>query len=252
VADVNDMARRVATTLQKREAGSYGFDDWVPIKDVRKAFEYARTQAQRDHGHGGYSGTIAEKDGYKIHSRTPMSKSEARKVVNRDTDRNSKYDDALAIPYASETVLQEQEYTVKVKAKDGDAARELGEQAIAAKGRTRKGAQVSVDIGWQGVKQVKPAGAPSVTTERMNVTKMMVGDREVNDLKAAKAEAAKQLGQSYREVGSFVVIKKVQFLVKITKTGAPARLAHYEVTGTRKQIALGPVEGWVFFGMAAS
>lgn len=45
--------------------GAATFDVTVPVgRGVREAFSEAREQAQWDHGHSGYTGTIAEKPGY--------------------------------------------------------------------------------------------------------------------------------------------------------------------------------------------
>lgn len=56
--------------------------------DVRAAFEMARDQALWDHGHTGYTGTIAEKDCVTVISKEPVSPVEAKDVAQRllDTD----------------------------------------------------------------------------------------------------------------------------------------------------------------------
>lgn len=46
--------------------GAAEFHDTSQKKDVAEAFNECREQAWYDHGHSGYSGTIAEKDGYRV------------------------------------------------------------------------------------------------------------------------------------------------------------------------------------------
>jgi hypothetical protein len=52
--------------------------------DVSEAFRVARAAAQYEHGHGGYSGTLAEKDSWVLVRPTPVSSyAEAEELADR-------------------------------------------------------------------------------------------------------------------------------------------------------------------------
>lgn len=51
--------------------GAESFSQKAQGRTAREAFNSAVEEAQYDHGHSGYSGTIAEKDSYKMCAPTP-------------------------------------------------------------------------------------------------------------------------------------------------------------------------------------
>ena len=53
-----------------------------------EAFKYAVAQAEYDHGHSGYTGTIAEKDTYKV-IKTVSSEEEAYRLANEILDQDT-------------------------------------------------------------------------------------------------------------------------------------------------------------------
>jgi hypothetical protein len=57
--------------------GACNFGNFVPETDVREAFRQAVAAAAWESGHGGYTGTIAEKDSYVVVSHKPMTLEEA-------------------------------------------------------------------------------------------------------------------------------------------------------------------------------
>tara|TARA_Y100000310_G_C20687215_1_gene819840 strand:+ start:1283 stop:3055 length:1773 start_codon:yes stop_codon:yes gene_type:complete len=81
-----------------KTAGGTDFWEWGRGSDPRKAFSDLQDRARYEHGHGGYSGSIAEKDGYKIRSREKMSTKEAEAFANEDIDNNDKWGPAFAVP----------------------------------------------------------------------------------------------------------------------------------------------------------
>jgi hypothetical protein len=64
--------------------GAEYFEDFVNIKDVKEAFKHAVDEALYDHGHSGYSGTIAEKDSYKILHEEPVTKKMAKFLTHEN------------------------------------------------------------------------------------------------------------------------------------------------------------------------
>lgn len=74
--------------------GAQTFGDFVNNTDVKAAFNEAHEQAQWEHGHGGYTGTIAEKSGYKIVQATPVTWAEARALEKKLINESQQvYDD---------------------------------------------------------------------------------------------------------------------------------------------------------------
>ncbi|WP_328463610.1 hypothetical protein OHA21_38390 [Actinoplanes sp. NBC_00393] len=88
--------------------GAMTFDQYADGADPQDAFRAARDQALHEHGHGGYSGTLAEKDDYVIITRQPMTEADATALasglIDRDDPRISdKWGPAGAIPVKAET-----------------------------------------------------------------------------------------------------------------------------------------------------
>ncbi len=88
--------------------GANWFTTYHDGADVQVAFRDAVDEAAWEHGHGGYSGTIAEKDGYVIITRGPVSRDEAerlaRDLYERDDPRIAdKWGPAGAIPVRQPT-----------------------------------------------------------------------------------------------------------------------------------------------------
>ena len=63
--------------------GASDFTNFGNDTDAGKAFVDCREQAQYDHGHGGYSGTIAEKDDFVVIDGIPQPYETARAVVHK-------------------------------------------------------------------------------------------------------------------------------------------------------------------------
>lgn len=88
-----------------------GADTFITLTrgdNVDSAFQSARDQAQYEYGHGGYTGTIAEKGGFVVAQTTPMTvpaaKALARDLLDRDDPRvRDKRGDCVAIPVVHPT-----------------------------------------------------------------------------------------------------------------------------------------------------
>lgn len=55
-------------------------------RSAREAFDVARDRAAYERGHGGYTGTIAEKSSFTVIKATPTSKSAASELVQKLLD----------------------------------------------------------------------------------------------------------------------------------------------------------------------
>jgi hypothetical protein len=74
---------------EKSTMGALTFETDAEGADVAKAFQAAVDQALYDHGHSGYTGTIAEKDSYVVIESTPMTPEAAEELADklvRDND----------------------------------------------------------------------------------------------------------------------------------------------------------------------
>lgn len=71
--------------------GAYEFAQRATGTGATDAFDSARRQAEYDHGHSGYTGTIAEKHSFVVIERKPVGEAEANaiadKLMNDDDDR---------------------------------------------------------------------------------------------------------------------------------------------------------------------
>jgi len=95
---VNGVKITFGKTARTKIAGGTDFWEWGAGSDPRKIFSDLQDDAKHEYGHGGYSGSIAEKDGYKIRSREKMSTKEAEAFANEDMDNNDKWGPAFAVP----------------------------------------------------------------------------------------------------------------------------------------------------------
>jgi len=70
---------------------------------VQEAFTDAVREAQWEYGHGGYTGTIAEKSSFTMASNKPLSSEEANHLANllMDTDYKDKWGPAGCVEIAS-------------------------------------------------------------------------------------------------------------------------------------------------------
>jgi hypothetical protein len=97
--------------------GGQQFDTLVWLKDPGEAFRSAVDQALWEHGHGGYTGTIAEKLGFTIRKGEVMTEEQAGEFVRGgrwnasgqwestgtgDGNDNDKWGKAYAVPVCKE------------------------------------------------------------------------------------------------------------------------------------------------------
>ena len=88
---------RVIRIAKKLTAGGCSFYAYGNGSNAGQVFKALREEAQYQRGHGGYSGTIAEKDDFKIVAK-PMTREEAETKANTQISDNDKWGPAYAIP----------------------------------------------------------------------------------------------------------------------------------------------------------
>lgn len=111
--------------------GAATFSRYADGADPDAAFDTARDDARHEHGHGGYSGTIAEKDGYLIITATPIDLAQAQKLAADLIDRADPRIDDKWGP-AGAIAVRQPTRTVTVDQLDGTTTntRELDERAL--------------------------------------------------------------------------------------------------------------------------
>lgn len=82
--------------------GACDFHTYQEGSDARKAFEAATDRARYMSGHGGYTGTIAEKSSFTVLKHTPMLKQDAQVFADSVIEKNDKWGPAFAVPIADE------------------------------------------------------------------------------------------------------------------------------------------------------
>ena len=77
--------------------GACDFTQFQQGNDLKAAFGVARDSAAWEHGHGGYTGTLAEKYDVELRSKTTMTYNEASEFISRDIEENDKWGPAFAV-----------------------------------------------------------------------------------------------------------------------------------------------------------
>ena len=234
--------------LIQKTAGADEFMAYGDDPNIDKAFKEQIQEAQYEHGNRGYTGTIAEKDAYRIRSRTPMTMRDARRFADKDSGMD-KWGPAFALPIAKVKVLAEKKYTVKVRAANIQGAQGLAMELIEAKGRTRKGARVQVVN--VSVEKGRGGGKAKVGFIKDEDTWFLAGATRAGAKKDVLVSVKHALETENYPVGTRIEVRQVKRLGYIEKQGEAASLPTWSVTGTRQQIALGDVEGWLFYGEAS-
>lgn len=77
--------------------GGCNFEQFQRGSDLKEAFSKAHDAAAWEHGHGGYSGSLAEKPGAVLRSNSVYTLAEAQEFAQRDYRDNDKWGDAYAV-----------------------------------------------------------------------------------------------------------------------------------------------------------
>lgn len=239
----------------KKIAGSTSFLDIGYGTNAQQVFNYLVGEAQEEYGSRGYTGSIAEKDGFRMATREVMSKREAEQYASRNTDDYGKWDDAGCVAFGEEKVVAEKEFEILVKARNASEARTLAVEKM-SKGRVRKGAVVEVIINYGAVEMTSPAGKRKINTqEKTGETYFILGQNSMNKY-ATKREAVAALKSKLEtarniQPGRSIPILKVQDQGSMSYSES-SKLATYTVSGKRVQKIIGRVKGFYFFGWASS
>lgn len=250
--------------------GACSFENTVMNPDVRKAFNHAHDQAQYERGHGGYSGTIAEKDGYRVLSRTPMAGAELADFIDSRLEENDKWGPAFAVPLAKVTKGKTTTKTVTVRAKTESEARQLAAAKIK---KSRKG---DVRVGIKGIERKGSDSPHTLKVRKQRLLKQTPkvryksGPQRFKTLPEAmkhaedRARRAIERGET-RFNNKFDVVPmlvavvdgKEQELGHVSSAGRVTigrndRTVAWEVTAEVQSVKVEKtIAGWVFFGYAS-
>lgn len=256
--------------------GAHTFENTVMNPDAKAAFDYAHSEAKYQNGHGGYSGTIAEKPGYRILSRTPLAGDELADFIEKRTGDNDKWGPAFAVPLAKVTKGKTTTKTVTVRAKSKEEARELAATKIR---KSRKG---DVRVGITGAKRAGSTHSNKVRRKKHGGKPKIkwswsldgdLYDTAIEAAKAAEAYLTELVKRADREKWGYLgtesytvfpvavlvgndgtVTKNSKRPVAYTVTiGRNDKTATWEVTAEVQSIKVErTIAGWVFFGYASS
>ena len=239
----------------KKQAGASGFTDYGYGTNANRVFRDLVEEAQYEHGSRGYTGTIAEKDGFTMATREVMTQAQAREYADKHYDDYDKWGDAGCVAFGEEKVLVSKDFEVKVKARNKDEAMKKVREKMMG-GKKRAGATIEVEITWNATKLTTPAGKRKITTERSNGDVYFLKHYDAHTKYSSKKEAVaalKKILETTKRIDPGQVVR----IVKVQDQGAmsyaeSSKLATFTVVGKRIQKKVGKVKGYYFFGWASS
>lgn len=239
----------------RRTAGSAEFVQIGYGSDARTVFRELVEDAQDEYGHGGYTGTIAEKASYRIVSE-PMPKDDAYAYAETHTEDFDKYDPAGCVPFVESKVVAEKDFEVKIKAKTKAEAMKIAEEGL-KQGQKRAGATIMVK--FTKVEMTSPGGKGSVTMEPSTApTQYKIVGLDMFDERSRFSTKEKAIAEYKRFVVAHRLVDTTCRLVKEEQLAVfsgyvpSEKLPTFTLTGKRTQYMLGTqIKGYVFFGQAA-
>jgi len=243
------MIRR---TKMFRTAGSSSFTDLGYGSDARSVFRELVRDAQDEYGRRGYTGTIAEKDSYKIVAE-PMTQDQAYKYAAEHINEYDKYGPAGCIPIVESKVVAEKEFEVKIKAKTKEEAMKIASEELKT-GQKRAG--TTIEVNFTEVTMTTPASKGTVDGSPSTVgTKYMIEGWETYPRKFSTKKEAIEHYMSFTGSPSWdnrpCTLVKLESLTVLSYVPS-AKLPTFTLKGKRVQIILDTkVKGFVFFGWAA-
>jgi hypothetical protein len=254
------LAEKVAARF--RRAGGTDFSTFVQNPEPRAAFREAVEDARHESGHGGYSGTIAEKSDFEVRRREPMTRDEARRFVDDDLEKNDKWGPAFAIPIAEAAKGAEKKFKVKIPARDENSAREAANKIVQEKYVFGEGGKpapgVSGVVKSEKVTLLKEGKLPELQVEKGGPEGFkVIGPGTQGKPFPSRAEAVTAFkGHVLRykpRTGDKYEIVKFKTTDTFTIGDTTKNLHLYLVEGTvATSRSTGKIIGWYFYGIASS
>jgi hypothetical protein len=240
-------------------AGGQEFYTYGPGANADAAFRSAVQSARHESGHGGGSGTIAEKGSFKLRA-DPMTRDEAEDFANQDINNNDKWGPAFAIPIVADAKAAPGKpltgFAFAVTQADAEASFKAD---FAAKFPNRL-------LRIHSSTRIKDGNLPEIEDVPFNapVEYQVQGagalDHIQTPLFASKKEALTHLKKMLLEhrwpvrPGTYYELRTVRRLKVFKIKAVASKLPKWEITGTATERvkASGPVIGYLFYGVASS
>ena len=242
-------------------AGGDSFQNFGKGTDPSRIFRELQSDARYDRGSGGYSGTISEKDGFELRSRTPMSMRSAREFASKDMDHNDKWGPAFAVPVAESKVKSEKEVTLKVNAPTQQDAWKLAEAEVQAKVKPN----LTVEFSRLKTTKLKEGGLPEMTAGTSSEKRYRVESGQGGGQLIGVGPTKKDAIDSFKEKllkdeylrsslkpGTMFTLYEVKGLKTLTVASLPSKTPVWEVSLKVSVVETGPIIGYLFYGWASS
>jgi len=243
------MIRR---TKMFRTASSSEFTAIGYGSDARSVFRELVQDAQDDYGSRGNTGTIAEKDSYRIVAE-PMTQGQAYKYADQHISEYDKYGPAGCIPIVDSKVVAQKEFEVKVKAKTREEAMNIVSEQLKT-GQKRAG--TTIEVNFTNVTMTTPASKGTVDGSPSTVgTKYMIEGWEAHPRKFSTKKEAIEHYMAFAGSPSWdnrpCTLVKLESLTVLSYVPS-AKLPTFTLKGKRVQVVLDTkIKGFLFFGWAA-
>jgi hypothetical protein len=228
--------------------------------DLGEAYDGAVREARAEHGNDGYNGTISTTSGVTPSTRSVMTVSGATLWADAHLDDAEKWGAALAVPTAPDDAFQLTVERFKVTLDDGDEHSWSVQHALEQKARGLAFRRHGTAVHKVEVRPKVKTKVVTVAAAGGSVLKWQSGAWKLFDTKAQAVAYAKEqlLGRQSHEA---ISVKQVRVwpestfedktvATKVTVQTVQAT-ADVVVTVAVPRRATVPVEGWLFFGLAA-
>lgn len=255
------MSSKRIRDLSIRVAGSESWVMYLEGTNLDRLFQDAHRSDQSEYGSGGYSGTIGQAYGVRLHTRTPQLRSVASDRAWDLADNAEKRGFAGAIPVAEQTLVgREKELTLKVKARSSHEALTMAKEKAASTVKVRSGATLDMDV-IGAPHKLRDGGIPPTETEKLTGKGYIIvhghdsrrlGASNIYRNKAAANAALKnELSYEHRSTRVFTIYQVWEHS-KVTVTGDSDTKPTWEVKLRLRQVKLGKIQGYMFYGRAGT
>lgn len=238
----------------------------IPSADAAEAYDAAVRDARHQYGSDGYNGTVSTTAGYRKMLHSPITARGAELYAQRHCENASKWGDALAVPVAGDEHfhVRTEKFTVEMEPVDSEGnPRIIREYDLHEKALELAAARFGDRLHDINVAaKIKSRTTATHETGRAVTRYELVGSHayrpKLFDTRAQAVAAAKLLLNESRGIEK-IRIRGVKFYPETNSTDATVVAvetvrATATVTATiavPKQPYGTPVDGWVFFGLAA-
>ena len=249
----------VTKFLRRKTAGANTFYEYAKGTNLKAVYDGLVADALREYGQDPYSGTIATTRGVELRSKVPMSMDDAEAFAKDDVEKANKWETAFAVPVAQSRVKSKVTVTADVAA----ASKSEAESSFREKTLKEKPVRVSnMGIAVQSV-VLKDAEMPKLKVEPGKTKTYSVvvypTHQTFADGLTSKKDAVAKLKDLFKDTyfrdflskpGAYIVICENKDLTILRPE--TISLPTWVVTADVAEVELGPVEGYLIYGWAAT